>query len=150
MVDDRKSLRWNDLNTLDVPIFSQTGVDENVRPLIGGPGRHDKVLWQRDDAIGLADRVLVEKNSLLSYCKRSISPIELAAAAVRVGGLDDRGADMVDDRVSFGRNDLNTLDVPIFLQTWIDKNIRPLIGSFGFHDKVLWQAYDEIRRPDVP
>src|SRR3970040_2120199 len=74
----------------------------------------------------LADGVFVEKHALLSHLERPIGAIELTAAAIRIGGFDDRGPDMVDDREAFCRNDLNTLDVPILLQAGIDQNVRPL------------------------
>ena len=66
------SLGRNDLNTLDVTIFRQTGIDENVRPLIGCLGLHNEVLGQRHDEIRLADLpcLSVGKLRAAAACRR--------------------------------------------------------------------------------
>ena len=61
----------------------------------------------REDVALLADRVLVQEDSLLAHFERAIGVIELAAAERRVRRLDDRRPDVMDDRESLRRNDLH-------------------------------------------
>jgi len=55
VVDYRESLNGDDLDTFYIAILGQTGIDKNVRPLIGRLGPNHDVLGQIDDDVRLAD-----------------------------------------------------------------------------------------------
>ena len=78
-----------------------------------GPGFDQPARPLRKDVASLADRILIEEDSLLSYLERPIGSIELTAVAGLVRGLHDRRSYMVDHGESLDRDDLHTPDISI-------------------------------------
>src|SRR5262245_26921432 len=87
----------------------------------------------REHVAFLADRVFIQEDSLLPYCERTVGRIELAAVEAAVSRLDEGGANMVNDRESLCRDDLNTFQITILGQFRIDQDVRPLIGCLCFN-----------------
>src|SRR4051812_15835361 len=67
-----------------------------------------------------------------------------------VSRLDERGPNMMNDRETLGRNDLNTFEIAILRQMRIDEEVRPLVGSLGFNNVVFRQRDDHIRLTNLP
>src|SRR5436309_4201165 len=85
----------------------------------------------RKDIAFLADGVFIQEDSLLAHCERAVGGVELAAVEGSVSRFDDGRSNMVNNRESPGRNDLDTFKVTILRQMRVDRQVRPLIGRFG-------------------
>src|SRR5579871_562732 len=87
VVNDGSALGRNDLDTLDVAVLRQAGIDQNIGPPVRALGLDDHVLGQADDEIGFADLpdLLVAKLAR----RRQVGRVALRSAGVHP--LDHRG-----------------------------------------------------------
>src|SRR5579863_4988870 len=94
VMDDLIALGRDDLHSLNIAVFGETGIDQNVRPPVRTLGLHDHVFRESHDHIRLADlpRLPVREGA----GRRHVGGIALRRAGVHP--LDDGGDFLVRQR----------------------------------------------------
>src|SRR6185436_20389547 len=84
----------------------------------------------------LADRIFIQEDSLFANRERAIGGVELAAMEASVRRLDEGRPNVVNDRETLRRNNLNAFEVTILGQFRIDEDVGPLIGRLGVNNVI--------------